>query len=162
MELSPCTLRCYPTTLPVILRIQSFFLWHVDYYNTILHLARLTSAGCKSGYNSLKYIPVPMFLVYENWGVKWQCFTAVLLYITYIILYITYVTYISYILQVYGEKEGTYLVDLCKPASNSMADDQPISMRDALVFQEFACFSSGHSVPLYPGGEKLLILRVTR
>ena len=38
-------------------------------------------------------------------------------------------------------------VDLSRPASSDIEDDGPVSVRDALVFQDLAHFASPHSLP---------------
>lgn len=55
-------------------------------------------------------------------------------------------------MQVMSEKDGTLLVDLSKPADEQIDGDQPVSMRDALVFLEYAWFKTVASTQLYPGG----------
>ena len=70
------------------------------------------------------------------------------------IIYNISVTYdVIYGFQVYSQDEdGILKVDLCKPENDDYVDDRPVSVRDALVFLELACFTSVYSKPQYPGG----------
>ena len=49
--------------------------------------------------------------------------------------------------QVIHEENNVLQVDLSKPADEDIADDRPVSVRDALVFLELANFETEHSVP---------------
>ena len=48
-------------------------------------------------------------------------------------------------------------VDLSKPPNEDIEDDRPVSVRDALVFLELACFESPASIEL-PGGKLNILL----
>lgn len=50
-------------------------------------------------------------------------------------------------------------VDLSKPPADDIDDDRPMSLRDALVFLELACFTSPMSVPSSPNGQLCLSLK---
>ena len=45
------------------------------------------------------------------------------------------------------ETETITFVDLSRPASSDVEDDGPVSVRDALVFLDFAHFASPHTLP---------------
>ena len=62
-------------------------------------------------------------------------------------------------MQLYEERNDIYLVDLHKPELDDIRDDRPVSIRDALVFLEQACFNSEYSNPAANNGE---IMRRTR
>ena len=49
--------------------------------------------------------------------------------------------------QVVQEENNILQVDLSKPPDDDIADDRPVSVRDALVFLELANFESELSVP---------------
>ena len=68
-------------------------------------------------------------------------------YYYYIIVVIIIVT--VFVCQVIHETETITFVDLSRPASVDVEDDGPVSVRDALVFLNFANFATPHALPQY-------------
>ncbi|XP_074641584.1 RING finger protein 17-like [Tubulanus polymorphus] len=54
------------------------------------------------------------------------------------------------ILTVHSYENNLLYIDLSKPPNDDIPDDRPVSVRDALVFMELACFTSEHSISSVP------------
>ena len=63
---------------------------------------------------------------------------------------------VSLAAQILNHTDSLFFVDLSKPPTDEIEDDRPMSMRDALVFLEYASFMKSESAPNAKGGEGTL------
>ena len=65
----------------------------------------------------------------------------------YLLFKVELVLILFIVRQVVQEENNILQVDLSKPPDDDIADDRPVSVRDALVFLELANFESELSIP---------------